>query len=641
MQKNSPTILIVDDIEENLFILESLFSEENIETNLANSGKEALEKTKYIDYALAIIDVQMPEMTGFELAKILREQERTSNLPIIFLTAVFTDVYYQNKGFQVGAYDFLTKPLNTDLLLNKAKLFIKISEQQRQLEKREDELKQTINELQHARESAEIANQTKNAFLAGVSHEIRTPLNAILGYCEILKRNAKLETDSIEYLNSITQSSRSLLYLINDILDLSTLEAGKLEIKNQTVDIYDLLYELRDIFAHQAKIKGLYFNFNINPVIPRLILIDKTRLRQILFNLIGNAIKFTNKGGVNIEIDLFNIPINNDIINLEFRIKDTGIGIASNRFEKIFEPFTLDECSYTKSAKGTGLGLAIVRRLLEMMDGIITLESEINKGSIFKVNLFNIRTCLNENDLVLNKFDQKDNIFFNKPRILLVDDNKANLLILEDYLDNLQVETITATNGLQAIEIARTAIPDLIIMDIQMPVLDGNQAAKIIKTDPFLVGQKIPIIAITAVGDSIDLLQSEDKIFDDILYKPAVRKEVIELLKKYLTFTNIQEPFTEQKVELVDKILQIFETNVALKNRWLEMVGTINPIFDVANKTLSMNKIKELSNMIIKTGEALNFDELKLVGIELSEHLKKFKINKIILLLADLKKIIN
>lgn len=387
----------------------------------------------------------------------------------------------------------------------------------------ESMVKIRTNELEVAREEAVYANNMKSEFLANMSHEIRTPMNAIIGFTDLLQ---KFDLPAIEknYVKSIKDSSKLLLTLINDILDLSKVEAGKLKIEASPTSIKDIAREINSMFSLRAKAKNIRFEINIDTNIPEFLMLDEVRVNQILFNLISNAIKFTHEGFVKIDIKANRYNKDNSI-DLMFSVEDSGIGINKDEQKSIFEAFTQQSSQSSKVYGGTGLGLSIVTRLISVMNGSLVLESEKEKGSKFLVNLKDV--------LIADKKDYKNDnrnekIIFDKAKILVVDDIDMNRDLLKEYFKQLPFTVLEAKNGLEAVEIANTEKLDLILMDIKMPLMDGYEATNIIKEN-----NNVPIIALTASVVNIKN-DKRNEIFDDFLLKPIEFKVLINSLSEFL-----------------------------------------------------------------------------------------------------------
>ncbi len=476
--------------------------------------------------------------------------------------------------------------------------------------------------IENTRNEAQIANKTKNEFLANMSHEIRTPMNAILGFTEVLE-NKITDKTLLKYLSSISSSGKALLNIINDILDLSKIEAGKLDLQYEAVNLFSLIYEVGHIFEHKTKQKEIDFILEIDSAIPQVIFIDDVRLRQILFNLIGNAVKFTDSGFVKLSVKKIVTNKANETIDLLFLIEDSGIGIPENNIRKIFGAFEQQKNQNINKYGGTGLGLTITQRLVNMMGGHIKVESNPGKGSMFNVYLNNLEVSsmveTNQKDIETHISD----IIFEPASLLVVDDIAHNRELIVNFLEKHKLEIYSAENGKEAIDIVMKCKPDLILMDLKMPVMDGFEATSIIKSkDQF---KSVPIIALTASA----MQEEQDKIlnfgFDHFIHKPVSQKELIKQLAKYLshkTSDSDKTPDTDSvlyKQQLSTEILvkvpgliQILEGN--LKEQWQSMRSTfiLKEINDFAleiKKLANEYEIRQLSRWSEKIVEQTqNFD---------------------------------
>ncbi len=390
----------------------------------------------------------------------------------------------------------------------------------------ERQVQERTQDLERSKNAAEIANRTKSEFLANMSHEIRTPMNAILGFCDLLQGSVT-DPMSRSYLEAVSSSGRTLLALINDILDLSKIEAGKLQIQYEAVDIRSLISEVRQIFSEKAKQKNIQLLTTVADTVPKQIQFDPIRLRQILFNVVGNALKFTEKGSINMVVTCcYQTP---EILELTLSVEDTGIGIASQNQERIFEAFTQSEGQSTRQYGGTGLGLTITHRLTEMLKGSIHLESELGKGSRFQFIFPNVAvdhtpiTPLTEVDNDLNQFVPA--------KILVVDDVPCNRELMQGFFQKTDHQILEASNGREAIQIARASQPDLILMDWFMPYLDGY--ATVVTLRNFPETQTIPILIVAASLTSELQEQAKDYV-QGFLLKPVARADLVGAFKTLL-----------------------------------------------------------------------------------------------------------
>lgn len=364
-------------------------------------------------------------------------------------------------------------------------------------------------------------------------------MNAILGFSELLHSNLK-DDELASYANSISISGKILLELINDFLDLSKIESGKIELSFQSVDIRAMLEEMKTLFLHRINKKNIQFFIEIDPRLPGGIITDEKKLRQILLNLIGNAIKFTDQGYIKVSVKPASSSQGVDILDLIIQVEDTGIGIPENEQEKIFESFTQVKGKAQEEYGGTGLGLAICKKLVELLDGEIFLISEVGKGTTFTVILKNIRITKESNNSTKIQSEPSpaiDTIDFEDATILLVDDALLNRELIKRFLKEYkQLKIIEAENGRIAIEKAKVEQPDCILMDMKMPIMDGYKASRYLKQEPSTAS--IPIIAVTAsvLSQSQEEIQS---LCDDYIGKPVNKTQLVEKLSKFLKTQKI------------------------------------------------------------------------------------------------------
>lgn len=466
-------------------------------------------------------------------------------------------------------------------------------------------------ELKKAKKDADAANLTKSEFLANMSHEIRTPLNAVIGYAELL---TLLITDENQknYLHAIKSSGVNLLTLINDILDLSKIEADKLELQFEYIDTQLFFGEIAHIFSLKIAESRLNFILDISSSTPVAIYVDEIRLRQILINLLGNAIKFTEKGYVKLAVWIENPQIMEfkdgkieEYMDLYIEVEDTGIGISREFQERIFKSFQQEDGLSTKKYGGTGLGLAITRKLVEIMRGNISVSSELNKGSKFKVVIPDIAFLrdfeVKERELRIDP----DNIIFQEATILIVDDVEHNRKLILDNLRNTALHMIEAENGVVAFKLAKEIMPDLIITDIRMPMMDGFELLKRLKNDKKL--KHIPVIAYSA---SVMKSQKEKIIesdFTGLLIKPVHTSELFLELVNNLPHRIIQEEkipeaveeeIVPDKIENLPKLLDELETGLYKTWESFSKRQPLNEVREFGEKIYALGKIHHATTLI-------------------------------------------
>lgn len=492
-------ILIVDDREENLLTLEGILDNPELNIIKATSGNEALGLLLDNEISMILLDVQMPEMDGFETAEIIRSNEKTKYIPIIFVTAISKQREYVFKGYKTGAIDYLYKPLDLEILQSKIAAYIEFFKQKFEVEQTKKELEKTIIELNKAKQITEEATLAKSSFLANMSHEIRTPLNGIIGMADLALMDENNTESQTERLNDIRQSGESLLDIINEILDISKIEANKLVLEEIEFNTRDLIKKIEKLLSVKTFRKELEFTTNISSDMPDILIGDPLRIRQILINLAGNAIKFTNKGSVSINVKLLKKEKNN--LKIEFSVEDTGIGISKEKIAYLFESYSQAEKSTARRHGGTGLGLTISKKLVEMMDGTIEVESEIGKGSkfYFIIELKQGKTLkATDKSSIKNQETEKEKTSFKQLSVLIVEDQLINRKIIFQLLKRKGHKITSAENGKIALEKAKSEKFDMIFMDIQMPEMDGLEATKLIRKFEKDNKTHTPIIAMTA-----------------------------------------------------------------------------------------------------------------------------------------------
>ncbi|WP_134089920.1 PAS domain S-box protein [Olivibacter sp. XZL3] len=432
-----------------------------------------------------------------------------------------------------------------------------------------------------AKEQAEIANSAKSEFLANISHEMRTPLNAIIGFTDLLL-NSPLNETQTQYVNTVFQSGQSLLELINDLLDLSKIEAGKLDLTIESVDLKKLAKQVVETLQYQADKKGLDFRLALSTKVPQLVALDGQRLRQILFNLLGNALKFTEKGNVELSIQLEHQVSDKEMI-LRFSVSDTGPGIAEENRQKIFEAFVQENSSIIKRFGGTGLGLTVSNKLLALMGSKLELKSEIGRGSTFYFDLKLCAIAKGDRPKTRPPLPATANGHLTRDvSILLAEDNQTNMLLLKSYFNNIMpnARLLEAGDGQVALNLFKTYRPHLLITDLQMPGMDGFELTTAIRS--LNEGKEVPIIALTAGIMNGEKERCLTIGMNDYLSKPILQDALRGVLEKWLT---------EEQKQLVtcveeQKPVTLFNLSERLSKVLNVKIEDAVEIVDVAKQTL-------------------------------------------------------
>jgi|WetSurMetagenome_2_1015567.scaffolds.fasta_scaffold04522_2 signal transduction histidine kinase/CheY-like chemotaxis protein len=562
-----------------------------------------------------------------ELAFQNKEKEKRT----IELAIANKELAFQNKEKEKRTIELAVA--NKELAFQNKEKGKRADELEIKVEERTKQLTETNKKLEEAKSDAEYANRAKSEFLANMSHEIRTPMNAVLGYADLLSSVLEDKTEK-EYIESIKSSGRGLMTLINDILDLAKIEAGKLELQYEFVNSDSFFSEFERVFSFRVAEKGLKLIQEISSVLPAAIYIDEARLRQILFNLIGNAIKFTEHGEIKLKVYAENAQIVNhprgrseEFIDLIIEIEDTGIGISPEFQKEIFEPFT--QAQGKKQYGGTGLGLSITRRLVGLMNGAISLQSELNRGSTFIVKIPKVVYLRNFGKKMTEIQINPKDIVFEKATIIVADDVEQNRRYLIDVLKNTNITIVEAEDGLKAYDLAKQIMPDLIIADIRMPNLDGFGLLNKLKDDEKL--KHIPVVAYSASVMKDQKEHIHISKFSGLLIKPVQVAGLFIELMKHLPYESVKVPEREQLLaenniieDITDLPGLIFNLENGFNDTW-KTFATRQPL----------GEIKEFGKGLTEVGKKNRALAVTVYGEELMRAAESFNIELMLKLIKE------
>lgn len=569
---SKPSILVIDDEAHNFDVVQSYLGLIDFDIHYASGGIKGLERLTRLPIDIILLDLMMSDLNGIEVCHRVKASPEWKSIPIIMITSL-TDSTDLARCIAAGADDFIRKPVTQIELQARIGSMMRIRKQYRK--------------LQIAKEESDLAVKAKADFLAIMSHEIRTPISGILGATQLLA-TTQLTSEQQKYLRTVEVSGEILLSVVNDILDFSKIEADKLTLEQNPIDLNSLMNDICESVSPQAKAKNISIKYQINPGVPIYILGDPIRLRQILFNLVNNAIKFTEVGEVAIDVRVSpDQSPENGTVEILFSVADTGIGIAENDIDKLFQAFTQASTSTTRKYGGTGLGLTICSRLINLMQGKIWIDSKVDVGSTFYFTIIAQKTDIAPSLSSQISYTVTQTTAQNLSlKILLAEDNLINQELATAMFSKIGYQITVVGNGLEAIAALKKQSYDLLFTDLSMPKMNGLKLAESLTGNWADLGLSYPcpkIIAMTASVLQGDRQMCLDAGMDDYITKPILMNVIQETIDKWGgSFSVVSTTESE------------FQENDDESN------GSIDPIAFEQLKSLNIDLIHRFINLFIE-----------------------------------------
>jgi two-component system, sensor histidine kinase len=517
-------ILIVDDNPSNVKILKERL--ESYKLEVANSGEDALKIAPVFAPDLILLDVMMPGMNGYEVCRKIRVNSKLKGAKIIMISAKALRSE-RLQGYDVGADDYIVKPFDGQELLAKVQVYLRLKSTEEFNRSLKKEVREQTGKLREAKEAAEAANRAKDKFISTMTHELRNPLTSVIGCSDLLTMqcDGALTEQQLHYVNLIRQAGNHLSNLVSEVFDVVKIDRNVVELDLSSFSAAGFIDATVDMIRNQLKAKDLNVTVKIDPKLTRMTG-DNRRCKQILLNLLSNAVKYTDHGG-SIEIH----AKKDGDSSVRISVADNGIGIKEEHQQKLFSEFYQVDRRRDEKLGGTGIGLALTRRLVELHGGKIGVKSKNREGSKFWFTLPIVKLDELEEPL-------SEEVFTDLPRriagrrVLVVEDNEANQATIIDMLDSNDIEVTIAGNGREAIELAKYRTPDLVLMDLRMPMMDGFEATEKLRAIPEFL--EIPIVALSASADKRTIKRCITAGCNEHLSKPIAYSDLRNILIKYI-----------------------------------------------------------------------------------------------------------